>query len=111
MDVAAKTVVIMLFLSTFNTKLVDVVRSAIDESQNAPKWVWPLVSFAFGLVQAFAFDLNFVASISSSGASAGIGKAMTGLAIGAGASFVHEVMDAFSGFAKAQRAKAGLTVK
>ena len=98
-------------LALMITKLVDFVRS-FDKGDTWPKGLWIALSMVFGVVYALLTAANFVNLI------AGLrpevtghlqnswGQIVTGLAIGATASFWHEHLDRTSTAASLNAAKA-----
>src|SRR5438046_10748555 len=88
------------------TKVVDLLRNAFDSDGKAPKWVWNLLAIGFGIVAAFSWQLNLLAGFQGTSVSVGLGKLITGLAIGGAASGWHELFDSLSGLAKQTHANA-----
>lgn len=74
------------------TKAVDFIRNAADPKATAPKWIWNLLAFGFGIVIAYTSSLAIYTG--------SWGQVVTGIAIGAAASGFHEVFDFFSAHAK-----------
>lgn len=95
--------------SALVTKLVDLVRTALDKQDNPKlKPVWIVLALAFGVAFALVYQADYLSSIEGlppvfenvTGTGAQI---LTGLAIGAYASGLHELFDALSGVAKRPR--------
>lgn len=91
-------------LAILVTKTVDTLRNMFGEV--AHKWVWNLASFAIGVGYCLLFAVNLIATIELRPEVAGKlggtwGEVLTGLGIGAVASFWHEHMDKTSSQAKA----------
>ena len=92
--------------SALITKIVDFVRTTFDKADN-PKFkpVWIILPWGLGIALALLYELNYVAAIEGlperlgnlSGTAAQI---VTGAALGAYASGLHELFDALSGVAK-----------
>ena len=90
------------------TKLVDLVRK-FDPKDTAPKWIWLLLSIAFGVAIALIWQVDaFVEmNVSSTSRLQGIsGQILTGVLVGGFGSGWHEVFDALSSSAKESRAAA-----
>lgn len=71
------------------TKLTDFCRNAFDPGNRAPKWVWNLATFGFGIAVAVVANL----AVLGTGTSAEI---LTGVAIGAAGSGFHELFSFLS---------------
>ena len=102
------TVVSTTLLAAIVTKLVDLVRK-LDTNDSAPKYVWILVSMAFGIVIALIWQVDALAElgVAPSGRLQGVaGQILTGLLVGGFGSGWHEVFDALSRGAKSARANA-----
>jgi hypothetical protein len=96
-------------LAILITKTVDTIRNALDKAGTWPKVVWNLAAFALGVAYCLAFGVNLAGLIDFRGEVSSMlqgtgGEVLTGLAIGATASFWHEHMDATSSKATANRA-------
>jgi len=84
------------------TKAVDFVRN-LTAQWTAPKWVWNAVSFGFGLVAAFGFNVELVKvpeGVLRFDVSEPMLRALTGITIGGMASGLHELFDWLSSKAK-----------
>lgn len=75
------------------TKAVDFTRNAVDPRDVVPKWVWNLLSFAYGILIAFLSSISIIPGQR-------LDILITGLAIGASASGFHEVFAFFSAKSK-----------
>jgi hypothetical protein len=100
MDVGA-ALGVLLAVAPVVTKLVDVARNAFDANDNVPKVWWNALAFGLGIAAAFVTDLNILGSMLGEAVdvSVGVGKVVTGIAIGSFASGYHELFDALSGAA------------
>jgi len=80
------------------TKAVDLVRNAIDPNDSIPKVVWNILAFVFGVALCIGWQVNLAsaAGLKQSSLAGTAGQILTGLALGAMASFWHEAMDAWS---------------
>ncbi len=78
------------------TKTVDFTRNMFDASGTAPKWIWNLSAFVYGVAIAYLSGLSAFPGHR-------IDLFVTGLAIGAASSGFHEVFDYFSSKAKGLR--------
>ena len=95
-------------LSLTVTKICDFVRNALDADGNYPKVTWNVVALVAGLGLALGWQVNvagqalaLVPALANSGRLAGVaGQILTGLVIGGGSGFFHELLDALSGIAK-----------
>jgi hypothetical protein len=91
-------------LALLVTKAVDTVRNLIDRADTMPKVVWNVLAFAFGAGLCLGWQYNLVGTLShavpaltNSTRFDGIaGQLLTGLAVGAMASFWHEKLSAWS---------------
>lgn len=99
------------------TKLVDGVRS-FDAGDTWPKGLWIGLSLGLGVLVCVLFQVNLVdalikqvPAVSTSTVLAGVwGQVVSGLAIGATASYHHERMDKNSMQASEARRAAGLPI-
>jgi hypothetical protein len=99
-------------LSLTVTKIVDFARNAFDKEDTFPYWTWNVVALAVGLAFALGWQLNLagqaaalVPALAGTGRLDGIaGQVLTGLLIGGGSGFFHELLDALSGVAAKNRA-------
>ena len=93
--------------SALVTKLVDAVRY-FDKDDSWPKIIWIALALGFGVAFALIYQADYLSSIEGlppifenvKGTGA---QVLTGLAIGAYASGLHELFDALSGVAKRPR--------
>jgi len=89
-------------LAILVTKSVDFLRNAFDkEDKYKGSWVWNVAAFAIGAGYCLGFAVNLAATIALRPELAtrltGVwGEVLTGLAVGAVASFWHEQMSAAS---------------
>jgi hypothetical protein len=93
-------------LSLTVTKVVDFIRNAADKNGKlVGSWVWNVAAFGGGVAFALGWQLNIgpalaslVPALASDAATLqGLaGQVLTGLMIGAGAGFWHEVLSAWS---------------
>jgi hypothetical protein len=88
-----EALVVFSFLSFMVTKSVDVVRNGVDLKDTFPKVVWNAVSFGFGFLYAFLFDLSIFEAFGVAHTS---GVILTGFTLGGGGSFGHELLDMLS---------------
>jgi hypothetical protein len=100
-------------LALLITKTVDTVRNILPQS--LPKVVWNLLAFGFGVGYCLLFAINLAGLIAfqegvSNKLTGTWGQVVTGLAIGATASFWHEHLDATSQKAKALAASGSSVV-
>jgi hypothetical protein len=90
------------------TKAVDLIRNVADKNDTWPKWSWNVAAFVLGAGVAVGWGYNLVAAVahqipalSTSSSLDGVaGQLLTGVAIGAVASYWHERMDIASSAAK-----------
>lgn len=96
-------------LAMADTKLVDLLRNLLDRSPETQwaKWIWNVAAFAIGLLVCVLFQINVMAPLveavprlSGLDMSGLPGEVLTGLGVGAFASFWHERMDLISSRAK-----------
>jgi len=100
-------------LALLVTKAVDLARNLFDKADSAPKWVWNVVAFIVGLVICLGWQFNYVTALADavpalSGSTTldGVaGQIITGLSVGAMASFWHEKLDQWSSVAKTNKAE------
>jgi hypothetical protein len=89
-------------VSLMVTKLVDLIRNAIDPNDTVPKTWWNVASFGLGIAVASVWHIN--AAVSMLPADSQLqdwgGIVLTGLVVGAVASGWHELLDALSSVAK-----------
>lgn len=92
-------------LSLTVTKVVDLIRNIVDKTATWPKWVWNVASLVVGLAFALGWQLNVAVAIASlvpalAGSAAVLsgvsGQVLTGIIIGGGAGFWHELLSALS---------------
>lgn len=110
----AGVVVIFGPLSIGLTKLVDEARNLFDAGNTAPKWTWPLLALALGLVVCLVFELNVMAEVlaliprfsDSTILDGTVGQVVTAVGMAGMASYHHEHMDAKSQEAAANEATA-----
>jgi len=95
-------------LSIAVTKLVDMLRNLVDEDNSWPKWSWNILAFVLALAVCVLWQLNVleplvnqIPALSSADVSGTLGYILTGLGVGAMASYWHERMDKASSEAKA----------
>lgn len=91
------------------TKLTDFIRNAFDKADTAPKWLWNVVPMVIGVAAALLYELEYADLIPNlpeklQGLEGGGNQILTGIGIGAVASFWHELEDLFSSKAKANKA-------
>lgn len=101
-------------LAIMVTKSVDFLRNALDKNDTWPKWSWNVASFAIGAGYCLLFAVNLAATVAfrpevASKLDGVWGQLLTGLAIGAVASFWHEHMSAASAKSTALYAEAHST--
>lgn len=87
------------------TKVVDLLRNSFDREAKVRKWVWNALALVLGVVVAFLCGVNVVSDLAGSSTPTWLGRALTGLGIGALGSGWHELLDVFSSLAKATRPK------
>jgi hypothetical protein len=75
------------------TKVLDTVRHALDKSDRIPKAYWQALSFAVGIATSFGLHVDAVSTAVGIQLSNGIGRIITGLALGGGASVIHDLLD------------------
>lgn len=98
-------------LSVTVTKVVDTIRNLLGAAEaNVPKVVWNLVALGVGVLLALGFEVNLFAPIAAAipalkdwTPNSTLAEILTGLSIGAMASFWHEKMDQWSSSAKANK--------
>jgi hypothetical protein len=95
-EIDVATLGLLVWVSAGITKLVDLVRNALDEAAEAPAWVWNVLSLGGGVGAALGLDLNAVEELVGGLA----GQVVTGLAMGGSASGLHELFDFLSSSAK-----------
>lgn len=91
-------------LAVLVTKAVDTTRNLIDKDDKLPKATWNVAAFVFGLALALGWQFNLasalaavVPSLQNTTSLDGVaGQLLTGLAIGAMASFWHEKLSEWS---------------
>lgn len=93
-------------LSLTVTKVVDLIRNLLDKQDTYPKYVWNIVAIVVGLAFALGWQLNIVDGITAlvpalvnTTVNKTAAEILTGLIIGGGAGFFHELLDALSGVA------------
>jgi hypothetical protein len=99
-------------LAIMVTKTVDTLRNLTPDTDR--KWVWNIAAFTIGVAYCLLFGMNLAGEVAFQPAVAGAltgvwGQVLTGLAIGATASFWHEQLDRTSSRAKEARANAAAT--
>ena len=94
-------------LAMADTKLVDMLRNMTDIDDNWPKWTWNIAAFVIGVGVCLLWQLNVmeplvaqVPALSGADLSGFPGELITGLGVGAFASYWHENMDLKSSRAK-----------
>jgi hypothetical protein len=95
-------------LAVIVTKLVDLVRK-FDSGGKWPKWIWIVLSLAFGVGIALIWQVDALGEIgvtASSRLQGVVGQILTGLLVGGFGSAWHELFDALSSSAKKSRAAA-----
>ena len=93
------------------TKAVDFARNLLDKDDSYPKVIWQASALGFGLLVCLGWGFNVFAALAdsvpalaTSSALDGVwGDVLTGITIGAMASFWHEKLDEWSSSAKASR--------
>lgn len=87
-------------LAIADTKLVDLVRNALDKGDTWPKWTWNLLAFGLGLAVCILFELNvieplvqMIPRLAGTDVTGVAGQIVTGLGVGGFASYWHERMD------------------
>jgi uncharacterized membrane protein YhaH (DUF805 family) len=85
--------VIMVMLATLIESLAELVKAAIAPAKLA-KWIWLCITSAIGIALCVIFNVDMFKAIGLSGGGAAIiaGQVITGIAIGAGSSFVHVLL-------------------
>lgn len=98
------------------TKVVDLIRNAIDREDKLPAVTWNIVAFAVGVGFAIGWQVDLTASLADlvpalKGARLdGIaGQILTGLIAGGAAGFWHELFDALSARAEPHKVRANRT--
>jgi len=105
-------VIAVLPLAVGVTKAVDLIRNVADKDDSWPKLSWNAASFVLGVGLCVGWQFNFMAPLAAaipalkgSSALSGVsGQLLTGIAVGAMASFWHEKLDAWSSAASASKA-------
>jgi hypothetical protein len=91
------------------TKVIDLIRNALDGSRKAPPWLWNVLAFVVGIALCLGWDLNVfggllttVPALSESTALTGTGgDILTGLFVGGMAGFWHDKLAQWSAARKA----------
>lgn len=98
------------------TKVVDLIRNAIDRTDRFPAVTWNIVAFAVGVGFAIGWQLDLTASLldlvpALRGANLeGLpGQILTGLIMGGAAGFWHELFDSLSARAEPHKVRANRT--
>ncbi len=95
-------------LSLTVTKVVDFFRNLLDKQDTWPKWSWNVASLLAGLALTVGWQINVAHSIVSlvpalAGSTALVdglaGEILSGVVVGLGAGFFHELLDALSSIA------------
>lgn len=91
---------ILLFCAALVTKLVDYVKAIFDKEVTGialvKMLVWTGLAFGVGIGVAFAVPLNMFRLLSIPFEAAWAAKLLTGIAIGAGGSFLYDLIDSRS---------------
>jgi hypothetical protein len=90
MDIFFASVVLAILIE----KITGVIKDAIGVK--LPAWVWFIISSGLGIVLAILFQVDILSAlgfVSPVAAAAYVGQIITGIAIGAGSGFVHDVID------------------
>lgn len=95
----------LVFFAAVVTKTIQMIRDASGKVW--PTWLLNLLSFGLGITVAEVFKLDAVAALlgSSTGSQHTLGVVLTGLALGGGASGLHDLLDLFSSIANARKAQ------
>ncbi len=100
-------------LSLTVTKVVDFFRNLLDKTDTWPKWSWNVASLVIGLALCLGWQINIAASIVAlvpalAGSTALVegvaGQALSGVVVGLGAGFWHELLDSLSSIANKNNA-------
>lgn len=85
--------VVMITLAILIESLAEVVKAAISPA-TLPKWVWFLITSIIGMALCVLFGVDLFAALGFVGGSAAvwISEILTGIAVGAGSGFVHDVL-------------------
>lgn len=89
---------VMVVLATLIESLAECVKAKV-EPKTLPKWLWFCITAAMGITFCVIFGVNLLAALGFKGGTVGLylGRAITGLAIGAGSSFVHVLLNKMRG--------------
>src|SRR6185369_899877 len=108
----AAVVAVILGLALTTTKVTDFLRNVLDKSDTYPKYVWNIVAFLVGIALCVGWQHSFVndlfhqvPALSDVNLSGTAGYVLSGLIVGGGAGFFHEVLDALSGVATTLQAR------
>lgn len=104
----AELIIALGFFPMAVTKVTDFIRNLFDKNDSLPKWVWNVVPLGLGVATALLYELNYSDLIPNlppklQGLEGVSGQIVTGLALGAVASFWHELMDYWSSSAKLKK--------
>jgi hypothetical protein len=113
----AVVLAVILGLSLSVTKAVDFTRNLPWFKDKAVgSWVWNAVAFAYGLALCVGWQHSFVndlfaqvPALANVNLGTNAGYVLSGLIVGGGAGFAHEVLDALSGVASRAHTQAGDT--
>jgi hypothetical protein len=83
----------MLTLAVLIESLAEVVKTAISPAK-LPKWVWFLITSIIGMALCVLFKIDLFAALGFIGGAAAVwvSELLTGIAVGAGSGFVHDVL-------------------
>jgi hypothetical protein len=85
--------VIMLTLAVLIESLAEVVKAAISPA-TLPKWLWFLITSIIGMALCVLFKIDLFAALGFVGGAAAVwvSELLTGIAVGAGSGFVHDIL-------------------
>lgn len=86
----------LLFCAALITKLVDLIKTIAEERDKKlliKMIVFTMLSFGLGIAIAYGAPFNLFAIVGIDFANEAVAKLITGLAIGAGASFLYDLFD------------------
>jgi hypothetical protein len=107
-------------LSLTATKIVDLIRNVpMFKDRWIGSWVWNVVALVVGLAMCLGWEINLAESAAKlvpaltdqvEKFSGTTGQFLTGLVVGGGSGFFHELLDALSGVASRDHAEAAVEI-